>query len=147
MTTVPSCPSFLGAKCIFGFEYMKLVVFVHRTVSRELVFVVHISISPLSPPSVIVQRALSAKNLSHAKGGTVLAGYIKILPLFMMIFPGMISRILYKEVVGCFDPDVCQACCGSRKVGTVLSLISAPGAFDIRIQYLPFFSAILLIFH
>ena len=65
---------------------------------------------------MIVQRALSAKNLSHAKAGTVLAGYIKIIPLFMMIFPGMISRILYKDVVGCFDPDVCEACCGSRKV-------------------------------
>ena len=44
---------------------------------------------------VIVQRALAAKSLSHAQGGTILAGYIKILPLFIMVFPGMISRVLF----------------------------------------------------
>ena len=44
---------------------------------------------------VIVQRSLGAKNLSHAKGGSILAGYLKLLPLFMMIFPGMISRALF----------------------------------------------------
>lgn len=44
---------------------------------------------------MIVQRALSAKNVSHAKGGCILASYIKFLPLFVMVFPGMISRILW----------------------------------------------------
>ena len=44
---------------------------------------------------VIVQRALAAKNLSHAKGGTILAGYLKILPLWLLVFPGMIARILF----------------------------------------------------
>ena len=44
---------------------------------------------------VIVQRALAAKSLSHAQGGALLAGYIKILPLFIMVMPGMISRVLY----------------------------------------------------
>ena len=44
---------------------------------------------------VIVQRSLSAKNLLHAKGGSLLAAYLKILPFFMMVLPGMISRILY----------------------------------------------------
>lgn len=39
---------------------------------------------------MMVQRALSAKSLSHAQGGTLLVGYIKILPLFMMVIPGMI---------------------------------------------------------
>ena len=43
---------------------------------------------------VIVQRALAAKSLSHAQGATLLAGYIKILPLFTLVMPGMISRIL-----------------------------------------------------
>ncbi|HXG92530.1 MAG TPA: sodium:solute symporter [Blastocatellia bacterium] len=41
---------------------------------------------------VIVQRVLSAKNVSHAKGGTVVAGFLKILPVFMLIVPGMIAR-------------------------------------------------------
>ena len=43
---------------------------------------------------VIVQRALAAKSLSHAQGGCLLAGYIKILPLFTLVMPGMISRVI-----------------------------------------------------
>nr|XP_035962492.1 sodium/glucose cotransporter 4 isoform X3 [Halichoerus grypus] len=63
---------------------------------------------------VIVQRSLSAKNLSHAKGGSVLGGYLKILPMFFIVMPGMISRALYPDEVGCVDPDVCQRICGAR---------------------------------
>ena len=48
----------------------------------------------------MVQRTLAAKSLSHAQGGTLFAGYIKILPLFMMVIPGMISRALYKDTIG-----------------------------------------------
>ena len=44
---------------------------------------------------VIVQRTLAGKNYSHAKGGTILAGYLKILPMFILVIPGMIARILY----------------------------------------------------
>ena len=44
---------------------------------------------------VIVQRALAAKNLTHAKAGTMMAGYLKILPMWLLIVPGMISRILF----------------------------------------------------
>lgn len=44
---------------------------------------------------VIVQRVLSAKDVGHAKAGTVLAGFLKILPVFMLIVPGMIARALY----------------------------------------------------
>uniref|UniRef100_A0A673UDP4 Sodium/mannose cotransporter SLC5A10 n=2 Tax=Suricata suricatta TaxID=37032 RepID=A0A673UDP4_SURSU len=63
---------------------------------------------------VIVQRSLSAKNLSHAKGGSVLGGYLKILPMFFIVMPGMISRALYPDEVGCVDPDVCESICGAR---------------------------------
>uniref|UniRef100_A0A8D2CXR8 Solute carrier family 5 member 9 n=1 Tax=Sciurus vulgaris TaxID=55149 RepID=A0A8D2CXR8_SCIVU len=63
---------------------------------------------------VIVQRSLSAKSLSHAKGGSVLGGYLKILPMFFIVMPGMISRALYPDEVGCVDPDVCQRVCGAR---------------------------------
>ncbi|KAL4223186.1 hypothetical protein ACF0H5_016658 [Mactra antiquata] len=62
---------------------------------------------------VIVQRTLAAKNLSHAKGGSILAGYLKLLPLFIMIWPGMISRALYPDDVACVDPDVCNEVCGN----------------------------------
>ncbi|XP_056012408.1 sodium/glucose cotransporter 4-like [Ostrea edulis] len=60
---------------------------------------------------VIIQRSLAARNLSHAKGGALLAGYLKMLPLVMMIFPGMISRALYPDEVGCADPEECKKYC------------------------------------
>jgi SSS family solute:Na+ symporter len=44
---------------------------------------------------VIVQRTLAAKNIQHAKGGTALAGFLKILPVFLLVVPGMIARVLY----------------------------------------------------
>ncbi|KAM6079231.1 sodium/mannose cotransporter SLC5A10 isoform 2-T2 [Theristicus caerulescens] len=49
---------------------------------------------------VIVQRSLSAKSLSHAKAGSILASYLKMLPLFVIIMPGMISRVLYPGLRG-----------------------------------------------
>ncbi|KAK3087175.1 hypothetical protein FSP39_002642 [Pinctada imbricata] len=60
---------------------------------------------------VIVQRSLAARNMSHAKGGSILAGYLKLLPLFMMILPGMISRALYPDEVACVDPAECKKYC------------------------------------
>ncbi|MBK7631125.1 MAG: sodium/solute symporter [Ignavibacteriales bacterium] len=39
----------------------------------------------------IVQRVLSAKNLSNAQSGTILAGFLKILPVFILILPGIIA--------------------------------------------------------
>ncbi|EHB08999.1 Sodium/glucose cotransporter 4 [Heterocephalus glaber] len=66
---------------------------------------------------VIVQRSLSAKSLCHAKGGSVLGGYLKILPMFFIVMPGMISRALYPDevgCVGCMDPEVCQRVGGAR---------------------------------
>ena len=51
-----------------------------------------------------MQRALASKDLRHAKGATVLAGYLKLLPLFIMIFPGMAARVLFKDEVACADP-------------------------------------------
>ncbi len=46
---------------------------------------------------VIVQRTLSAKNIEHARGGTTLAGFLKILPVAMLVVPGMIARVLYPQ--------------------------------------------------
>ena len=46
---------------------------------------------------VIVQRALAAKDEGHARAGTVLAGFLKILPVFMLVVPGLVARALYPE--------------------------------------------------
>ncbi|NXU43535.1 SC5AA protein, partial [Drymodes brunneopygia] len=62
---------------------------------------------------VIVQRSLSAKSLSHAKAGSILASYLKMLPLFLIIMPGMISRVLYPDSVACVDPEECSRVCGA----------------------------------
>ncbi len=42
----------------------------------------------------IVQRTLAAKNESEARRGTIFGGYLKILPLFIFIVPGMIAYAL-----------------------------------------------------
>ncbi|CAF3377085.1 unnamed protein product [Rotaria sp. Silwood2] len=63
---------------------------------------------------VLVQRALAAKNLTHAQAGCIVAGYLKFLPLFLMIVPGMVARILYPDLIGCSTPDSCQEICGNQ---------------------------------
>uniref|UniRef100_A0AAQ4Q1Y2 Sodium/mannose cotransporter SLC5A10 n=1 Tax=Gasterosteus aculeatus aculeatus TaxID=481459 RepID=A0AAQ4Q1Y2_GASAC len=63
---------------------------------------------------VIVQRSLSAKNISHVKGASILAAYLKMLPFIFIILPGMISRALYPDTVGCVDPEECVRVCGAE---------------------------------
>uniref|UniRef100_H2SCV3 Sodium/mannose cotransporter SLC5A10 n=1 Tax=Takifugu rubripes TaxID=31033 RepID=H2SCV3_TAKRU len=63
---------------------------------------------------VIVQRSLSAKNMSHVKGASILAAYLKMLPFIFIVLPGMISRALYPDSVGCVDPEECVRVCGAE---------------------------------
>jgi SSS family solute:Na+ symporter len=42
----------------------------------------------------IVQRVLSARNLDHARSGTIFAGFLKILPVFILVLPGVITYAL-----------------------------------------------------
>ncbi|XP_019489352.1 PREDICTED: sodium/glucose cotransporter 2 isoform X3 [Hipposideros armiger] len=63
---------------------------------------------------VIVQRCLAGKNLTHIKAGCILCGYLKLLPMFLMVMPGMISRILYPDEVACVVPEVCKRVCGTE---------------------------------
>ncbi|XP_010896966.2 sodium/glucose cotransporter 2 isoform X3 [Esox lucius] len=62
---------------------------------------------------VIVQRCLAARSLTHVKAGCILCGYLKLLPMFLMVFPGMISRVLFPDEVGCVVPELCQQVCGT----------------------------------
>src|SRR5690348_13076726 len=48
---------------------------------------------------VIVQRVLSARDEGHAKAGTIFAGFLKILPVFMLVLPGIIAFALFPEQV------------------------------------------------
>jgi len=44
----------------------------------------------------IVQRALGAKDENHAKAGALFCGFIKILPVFIFVLPGLFAYVLYK---------------------------------------------------
>ncbi|XP_067122595.1 sodium/glucose cotransporter 4-like [Centruroides vittatus] len=63
---------------------------------------------------VIVQRALSARSMVHAKAGCILAGYLKLTPLFLLVLPGMAARILFPDIVACSDPEKCEEACGIK---------------------------------
>src|SRR5215813_3789558 len=47
---------------------------------------------------VMVQRVLSARNEGHAKAATIFAGFLKILPVFILVLPGLIAVALYREL-------------------------------------------------
>ncbi|BFZ24265.1 hypothetical protein BsWGS_27304 [Bradybaena similaris] len=62
---------------------------------------------------IMVQRCLSAKNMSHSKGGAVFAASLKILSFFLWIIPGMISRVFFPNEIACSDPTSCAEVCGN----------------------------------
>ncbi len=45
----------------------------------------------------IVQRVLSAKNISSARKGTIFGGFLKILPVFIFVIPGVIAFALTQK--------------------------------------------------
>jgi solute:Na+ symporter, SSS family len=49
---------------------------------------------------VIVQRVLGAKNEAHARGGALFCALLKILPVFVLVLPGLIARALYPDIRG-----------------------------------------------
>ena len=46
----------------------------------------------------IVQRVLAAKNIKEARTGTIFAGYLKILPVFIFVLPGIVALSLFPEI-------------------------------------------------
>ena len=45
----------------------------------------------------IVQRVLSANGIEQARRGTIFAGFLKILPLFLFVVPGVIALALTQK--------------------------------------------------
>lgn len=45
----------------------------------------------------MVQRALSAKDISNARKGTIFAGFLKLLPVFLFFVPGVIGYALVQK--------------------------------------------------
>lgn len=48
----------------------------------------------------IVQRVLGAKTKSDAQLGPIFAGFLKLLPVFIMVFPGVMAYVLFKDIIG-----------------------------------------------
>src|SRR5665811_1848979 len=53
----------------------------------------------------IVQRTLAAKDLNNARKGTIFAGFLKLLPVFMFLIPGMIAASLKAQGILMFDTN------------------------------------------
>ncbi|MBS3771821.1 MAG: sodium:solute symporter [Bacteroidales bacterium] len=54
----------------------------------------------------IVQRTLSAANIGQARRGTIFAGYLKLLPVFIFLIPGMIAFALNQQgMLNLENPD------------------------------------------
>lgn len=51
----------------------------------------------------IVQRVLGAQDIKHARWGVILAGFLKIIPLFIMVIPGAMAISL---IPGLDNPDL-----------------------------------------
>jgi SSS family solute:Na+ symporter len=48
----------------------------------------------------IVQKILAAKTEKDGRDGAVFAGFLKILPVFLMVLPGIIAYVLFKDKIG-----------------------------------------------
>lgn len=64
---------------------------------------------------VIVQRTLAAKDLETARKATIFAGFLKILPVFILVLPGIAGRVLFPNVA----PD--------RMYATMVNELLPPG--------------------
>ena len=51
----------------------------------------------------IVQKVLGAKTEKDAQAGAIFAGFLKILPLFFMVLPGVLAYVLFKDQIN--DPN------------------------------------------
>ena len=48
----------------------------------------------------IVQKILSAKSEKDGRDGAIFAGFLKILPVFLMVLPGVIAYVLFRDKIG-----------------------------------------------
>ncbi|RYZ50976.1 MAG: sodium:solute symporter, partial [Sphingobacteriales bacterium] len=79
----------------------------------------------------IVQRVLGARDINHARVGTLFCGFIKILPVFIFVLPGLLAFALYKT--GALDLSQLQTVGTDGKV-----VVQSKGIYTLMItQLLP----------
>jgi solute:Na+ symporter, SSS family len=83
---------------------------------------------------VIVQRVLSAKDEGHAKAATIFAGFLKILPVFILVLPGMIALALFRDLFK-FGPNG-QVLNGDIAYPTLVINLLPPGLVGLMIAAL-----------
>ncbi|MBS0030910.1 sodium:solute symporter [Chitinophaga sp. 22321] len=69
----------------------------------------------------IVQRVLGAKDENHARTGALFCGFIKVLPVFIFILPGLLAYVLYKQ--GALDLSALQQADGKLHTKGIYSLM------------------------
>jgi SSS family solute:Na+ symporter len=77
----------------------------------------------------IVQRVLGAKDTDHARGGALFCGFLKILPVFIFVLPGLMAYVLAQK--GLFDISSLQQTDASGHVIT-----STKGIYTLMITQL-----------
>src|SRR5207245_2711524 len=94
----PAAPSY--------FTLVLIIVYVLTQISVTLFRVVILFGAPIlgvwywCTDQHIVQRVLAARNVSAARTGTIFAGFLKILPVFIFVLPGIIAAALYSDIRG-----------------------------------------------
>src|SRR3984893_14994210 len=82
---------------------------------------------------VIVQRVLSAKDEGHAKAGTIFAGFLKVLPVFVLVLPGLIAFALYPSLFQVVNGKVTN---GDIAYPTLIVNLLPPGLVGLMIAAL-----------
>src|SRR6266550_4151687 len=105
-----SCAVYLAAISILAYVFTKISVHLYAAaivlervvgwspLTAAVILVVATGIWYWCTDQVIVQRVLSAKDEGHAKAATIFAGFLKILPVFMLVLPGLIAVALYRDL-------------------------------------------------
>ncbi|MET0462423.1 MAG: sodium:solute symporter [Chitinophagaceae bacterium] len=79
----------------------------------------------------IVQRVLGARDIHHARGGALFCGFIKILPVFIFVLPGLLAFVLFKT--GALDLETLKTADASGR-----EVVQSKGIYTVMItQLLP----------
>ena len=74
----------------------------------------------------IVQRVLGSRTEKDAQHGALFAGLLKILPVFILVFPGVVGYVLFRDVIGA-DPNQTLPVLLVRLIPTGLKGVIAAG--------------------
>ncbi|KAK1328275.1 hypothetical protein QTO34_011848 [Cnephaeus nilssonii] len=99
--------------CPLQQEPMKLVI---RPLLEEMFAFLRSRLAPLHEMSEVdlCPEVPGGEEHVSCEGRLCPCGYLKLLPMFTVVMPGMISRILYTDKVACVTPSECEKHCGAK---------------------------------